>query len=173
MSALKVRLNPGEVYFGHGDVCIDTLLGSCVAISMWHPGRKIGGLCHFMLPTRIRKVDGAELDGRYGDEAFEILRRYATKYGTRLLDYEVRLYGGSYNDAWSGPPRQVGEDNCEYARALLARHSVKPLSQELGGPGYWLLSFDLATGKMKVSHRDPAAEHVLSAAGHGKSRGPR
>jgi chemotaxis protein CheD len=34
-----------------------------VSITLWHPGRRIGGMCHFLLPQRQRKL-GEPLDGR-------------------------------------------------------------------------------------------------------------
>src|SRR5439155_18563598 len=43
---LEIFLQPGEWYFGDADTRIRTLLGSCVAITMWHPRRCLGGMCH-------------------------------------------------------------------------------------------------------------------------------
>ncbi|MBL8511280.1 MAG: chemotaxis protein CheD, partial [Betaproteobacteria bacterium] len=51
---MDIFLQPGEFYFGDADTRIRTLLGSCVSITMWHPTRRIGGMCHYMLPTRGR-----------------------------------------------------------------------------------------------------------------------
>jgi chemotaxis protein CheD len=31
---------------------IRTVLGSCVSITLWHPVKRVGGMCHFLLPTR-------------------------------------------------------------------------------------------------------------------------
>ena len=70
----EVFLQPGGFYFGGGRTRISTLLGSCISITLWHPARRIGGMCHFMLPTRGQPA-GAPLDGRYADEALA-LRRY-------------------------------------------------------------------------------------------------
>ncbi len=49
---MEVFLQPGELYFGDGRTRVRTLLGSCVAIAVWHPRLRIGGLCHYMLPSR-------------------------------------------------------------------------------------------------------------------------
>jgi len=38
--ALEIFLHQGEVYFGDRDTRIRTVLGSCVAITMWHPELK-------------------------------------------------------------------------------------------------------------------------------------
>lgn len=47
----EVVLKPGDFYFGGGATRISTLLGSCVSMTLWHPRRKIGGMCHYMLPA--------------------------------------------------------------------------------------------------------------------------
>ena len=49
---LDVLLGPGDLYFGDRHTRIRTLLGSCVAITLWHPVALIGGMCHYMMPTR-------------------------------------------------------------------------------------------------------------------------
>ena len=51
---LEIFLQPGEFYFGEGKTRIRTLLGSCVAITLWHPRLHIGGMSHYMLPSRPR-----------------------------------------------------------------------------------------------------------------------
>ena len=65
---LDVFLQPGDFHFGAGRTRISTLLGSCISITLWHPARLIGGMCHFMLPSRGLPA-GVPLDGRYADEA--------------------------------------------------------------------------------------------------------
>ena len=49
---IDVFLQPGDFYFGEAGTRIRTLLGSCVAITLWHPILHIGGMCHIMLPER-------------------------------------------------------------------------------------------------------------------------
>ena len=49
-SSPVISLLPGELYFGQRHL-LKTLLGSCVAITLWHPQRQLGGMCHFLLPT--------------------------------------------------------------------------------------------------------------------------
>ena len=49
-NAAEVVLAPGQVSFATCPTRLRTLLGSCVAFTFWHPQRRIGGMCHFMLP---------------------------------------------------------------------------------------------------------------------------
>ena len=46
-----MHLQPGELIFGRGRGTIQTLLGSCVAVTLWHPQRRLSGMCHFVLPV--------------------------------------------------------------------------------------------------------------------------
>jgi chemotaxis receptor (MCP) glutamine deamidase CheD len=64
-----ILLHAGDFHFGSGKIRIRTLLGTCVAIAIWHPTRRIGGMCHFLLPTRRRSesTEGAAA-GFYADE---------------------------------------------------------------------------------------------------------
>ncbi len=68
----KVFLHPGEFHFADGETHIHTLLGSCVAITLWHPYLRIGGMCHFVLPERPDKYNGKNLDGRYAEDAIQL-----------------------------------------------------------------------------------------------------
>jgi chemotaxis protein CheD len=55
---------PGQWHFGPEQITVKTLLGSCVALTLWHPQRRIGGMCHYLLPDRKREP-GQPLQGRF------------------------------------------------------------------------------------------------------------
>ena len=65
-------LMPGELFFGKDVACLHTLLGSCVAVTLWHPRLRIGGMCHYLLPGRNRPPNQPR-DGKFGDEAIGML----------------------------------------------------------------------------------------------------
>ncbi len=88
----EVTLQPGEFYFGQDDTIIRTHLGSCVAITMWHPEQKRGGMCHYMLPSRGHST--MSLDGRYADEAIQLFINEISKHPAPIHEYEVKLFGG-------------------------------------------------------------------------------
>ena len=48
----EIFLNPGEYAFGTELDRIRTILGSCVAVTFWHPGLRLGAMCHYLLPAR-------------------------------------------------------------------------------------------------------------------------
>jgi len=152
----EVFLQPGGFYFGGGRTRISTLLGSCISITLWHPARRIGGMCHFMLPSRGQSA-GAALDGRYADEALVLFDREVAKAGSRPGDYQVKVFGGGNmltraDD--SSELMDIAARNIESAYALLARHGYRPAAlAHCGGKGHRKLIFDLWTGHVWLAHR--------------------
>ena len=39
---IDIFLQPGEYFVGDADYQIRTMLGSCVSMTLWHPGKRIG-----------------------------------------------------------------------------------------------------------------------------------
>lgn len=152
----EVFLQPGGFHFGGGRTRISTLLGSCISITLWHPARLVGGMCHFMLPSRGQSA-GVALDGRYADEALVLFNREVAKAGSRPGDYQVKVFGGGNmltraDD--SSELMDIAARNVESAYALLARHGYRPAAlAHCGGKGHRKLIFDLWTGHVWLAHR--------------------
>lgn len=89
----EVFLKPGDFHFGNRNTRIKTILGSCISITMWHPKLHIGGMCHYMLPSR-NNTRLEKLNGKYADEALTLFLRKIQAIGTRPGDYEVKMFGG-------------------------------------------------------------------------------
>ncbi len=66
------KIGPGEYYITQRDMMIVTVLGSCVSACMRDPVAKVGGMNHFMLPTRDAAGPLSE-SARYGAYAMEVL----------------------------------------------------------------------------------------------------
>ena len=169
---LDVYLQPGQWYFGGGRTRVRTLLGSCVAIAVWHPQLRVGGLCHYMLPTRNMHSrqghaghghggHGGQLDGRYADEAMYLLLRGMRAAGARPQEFDAKLFGGGrmYGDATAGS--DVPHRNVAAGRALVHQHGLRLRAEHLGGQGHRNLYFELWSGDV-----------YLRFSGHGAQLGP-
>jgi len=144
----KVFLLPGQWYFGATGATVKTLLGSCIAVTLWHPRRLMGGMCHFLLPTRPRLPDGS-LDGRFGDEAVELLAREIKKTGTKTQDYEVHLYGGA--DTMPDEVKvkfNIGERNVEKAWEIIDKYGFQLQCVDVGGNEPRNVTIDLSNGQV-------------------------
>lgn len=156
---IEIFLQPGEFYFGDRNTRIRTVLGSCVSISVWHPSLLIGGMCHYMLPSRhgsgLSRID----DGRYADEAFKLLLDEIGKSGTRPDEYEVKLFGGGnmFSKLVGAGHGHVGTKNVEAGRHLMKRHGFRAAADDLGGNGHRTVIFDIWSGHVWVRQVAPRA----------------
>jgi chemotaxis protein CheD len=153
---LEIVLHPGELWFGNRDTRIRTILGSCVSLTLWHPKHLIGGMCHYMLPRR-GGVERGELDGRYADEALDLLLAEIRKTGTRPQEYEAKLFGGGrmYSQPDCGGKKcdvQVQDRNIQAGYDLVLRHELNLKAEHIGGHGHRQLMFDIWSGHAWMKH---------------------
>ena len=161
---IDIFLQPGDFYFGDKHTRIRTLLGSCVSIAMWHPARQIGGMCHFLLPTRGEKRT-ANLDGRYGDEAILMFFREAVRYNSHPSEYIIKVFGGGKMFAGVSARAPCHERPCEevihrcqnvscrnatQSISLLQNVGLSVDSHDLGGKASRNVIFDISNGKVWV-----------------------
>jgi chemotaxis protein CheD len=127
-----VVLMPGQMHFGARAASISTLLGSCVAVTLWHPQKRIGGMCHYLLPERTRK-NGEAIDGRYGDEAVGAMVQALRLAGADPRDVHAHLYGGADTmPAGANLKFNVGERNIEQGWTLIDRHGFQLIGVDVG-----------------------------------------
>jgi chemotaxis protein CheD len=166
LDVLEIFLQPGEFYFGDRATRIRTLLGSCVAIAVWHPVLRIGGLCHFMLPYRPQRRCGDALDGRYADEALLLFMAELRRTSTAAAEYRVKLFGGGRmfeRDRQAQRPADISQRNVEAGRDLLATHGFGLHAQDLGGHGHRNVVFDLWSGDVWM-RRVPLRRRAVAGA---------
>lgn len=143
----EVFLHPGEQRFGAAPGRMRTLLGSCVSVIVWHPATRSGGMCHALLPSRVRRP-GEGLDGRYVDEAVEWMARTLLRQGVQPAACRTKLFGGGNMFAPPAADLDVGRRNVEAARRCLAERGFVVVREDVGGDRPRRLSFDLASGRV-------------------------
>ena len=168
----EVVLHPGEFFFGGGRTRVRTLLGSCVSMTFWHPQLRIGGMCHYLLPSRSRpRVAGDALDGHYADEAMTMFLRELRGRRTEARDYVIKLFGGGKMFPSHARSKQCGAPQCgpteratcgdvacknvEAAHRWLSDHRCSPASEHVGGLGYRQLIFELWSGDVWLRRGTP------------------
>lgn len=150
----EVFLNPGEHHVGGRETRISTLLGSCIAVTMWHPARLVGGMCHFLVPERGEKRGGG-LDGRYGREAILMLLRDAVAADTDPGTCQFKVFGGGnmFPGLSMAEQRDVGERNIACVDHILGAlgHSIE--AHHVGGYGHRNVVFDVWSGEVWIRHQ--------------------
>ena len=160
-----VVLAAGDFYFGGGHTRISTLLGSCVSITLWHPRKRIGGMCHYMMTERTRTPD-TPLDGRYATEAFELFLQHVEQAGTRPSEYQAKLFGGANMfQEINGSRMDIGARNIDYGHRLLASKHIALIAEHVAGSGRRKLHFDLWSGDVWLAFPEGADAKIRNSYG--------
>jgi len=144
MSAPRFLL-PGQYLFGQHPEPVVTLLGSCVAVVLWHPRRQLLAVSHFVVPGGAFAQD----DTRCGEAVFARLQEDMVRHRTAPADYRKGIYGGGtcLQPGRSGS-LQIGLKNIAFAREQFARLGWRVDDQQLGGLGYRRLTLDGRDGRL-------------------------
>jgi chemotaxis protein CheD len=163
----ELYLRGGDFHFSGDPVRLRTLLGTCVAITMWHPAKRLGGMCHYLLPTRgsTPSVQTAA-PGLYADEVLDLFDAAVARFNTAAVDYQVKLLGGGNmfpGRATTGPCTGsvcsneqrarcalIGCQNIAAGLRLLAEHGYRIAAQEAGGHGSRDIYFEPGSGELWV-----------------------
>jgi chemotaxis protein CheD len=148
-----ITLNPGELAFAEGDTILQTLLGSCVAVTFWDARWRIGAMCHYMLPVRPSARDTGH-SGRYADEALCAIAQRFEAMSIHPSRLEVRMFGGGnmFAKVLSIRRRLIGDLNIEAGRYLLEDLGFKICEEDLAGEVRRKVVFELPTGRVTVEH---------------------
>jgi chemotaxis protein CheD len=152
---VEVFLHPGDFHFAGPDTRIVTLLGSCVSITVWCPRLRVGGMCHYMLPSRGVIPEGASYDGRYGDEAMKLLMNHIWRLDADPAQFQAKVFGGAnmFPLQCQRNEMNVGERNIEMALTLLERYEIPIKAKHIGGDGHRKLMLDIWSGDVWLKHQ--------------------
>ncbi len=143
----RLNINPGDYYFGGEYPQIFTLLGSCIAVTCWHPRFRIGGVCHYVIPYVPKEklpLAAGEI-GRYGESALTYLHTAMQYYGS-VQRFQLGVYGGSDTLLQFS----VGQRNIEVVKNWVDNLNIKPRVWDVGGHCSRALLFSLASGLVEI-----------------------
>jgi chemotaxis protein CheD len=137
-------LKPGEVIVSRHPILVSTILGSCIAVTMFSPKKKVGAICHAMFPknpTEARNVQYVDCAIHY---VFDKMMEY-----TGNTDLLVKLFGGARVLAggdYGEDRKAIGEQNLSQAYITLNELGLTIASSDIGGTRGRKLLFSLKTG---------------------------
>ena len=123
---------------------IATLLGSCVAVCLFDPKLKLGGMNHFLLPTKTNSSNADTDVILNGDYAMEVLVNGLLNKGANKSRLVAKAFGGG--TIVSSIRMAIGERNAEFAREWLDREGIPLVASDFSGPWSRKIIFVPATG---------------------------
>lgn len=123
-------LQPGQLHVAMQPTAITTILGSCVAVCLWDPVRRVGGMNHYMLP---HPSAGTASSLRFGAFALEELLTRMRGAGAKLPFLRARVFGGACMFQTMQAPTHLGVQNVELALDFLSRRAIEVVEVETGG----------------------------------------
>lgn len=125
---------------------LSTLLGSCVAVCLFDPLLKIGGINHFMLPDMGRHRHG-DIDSLLsGNFAMEALLNALLGKGAKKVRLQAKAFGGGTIIDTDAGSLSIGMRNARFAQEWLAREGIPLLSSDFLGPWSRKIIFLPASG---------------------------
>ena len=137
-------------------------LGSCVAVAMFDPFKKVAGLAHVMLPESRGKDPLEGAGGKFADVAIPALVDQLCELGARRNRLKCKIVGGAQmfeipgaqkreSPLASGPPAQIGARNIEAVKSELEKLKIPLIGEDTGGNYGRTVKFDSCTGEVEVS----------------------
>jgi chemotaxis protein CheD len=121
-------LSPGHIYLSHEPAVVSTVVGSCVAVSLWDSKKEMGGMAHFLYPFT---GDRHRATAQYGNVAVKYLVTMFLDLGVPQKNLRAQIFGG----ALMAPAdcMKIAKENLQMARKILRTHRISIVSEDTGG----------------------------------------
>ncbi len=140
MADIKVASSPS---------ILRTNLGSCIAVCLYHAGKEIGGMLHFMLADSFDAAKtGREVKrNKFADTGLmDLIGLLERNFEIAVTELTAKIFGGARILKMCS--LDIGKKNEESAINLLVKNNIKILASKTGGESGYKIDFNLKTGKV-------------------------
>jgi len=153
ISDLKVSNNPT-------DAMVTYALGSCIAVVVYDPVAKVGGLLHFMLPDSTLDAGKAkDAPAMFADTGIPLLFKSCYNLGAEKKRMVVKVAGGASILDESNFFR-IGQKNIMAMRKLFWNNNVLIDAEDTGKNINRTVRIDLGTGKVFIKRAGGQMEEL-------------
>jgi chemotaxis protein CheD len=142
----EILVGMGQITAGRAPQRMRAILGSCIGVVLYHPGRNTGIMAHVVLPTSAGR-NGAP--GKFADTAVPQMLAVLRERGLAADGLTAKLAGGANMFNGSGP-LQIGDANAAAVAAALKKAGIRITGQDVGGTHGRRVDFDCASGEMTI-----------------------
>lgn len=134
------------------DVLVAYGLGSCVAICLYDPVTKVGGMLHALLPHANNQAKGNDVPAKFVDSGLPLLLKSITYQKGKHNRLVVYVCGGA--QLISAPNfsdmLKIGQRNIAAAQAALQNAGLTIKGQDVGGNAGRTVKLHIDTGHITV-----------------------
>jgi chemotaxis protein CheD len=151
MKSIKVDISDLQVSNGPESVLVTYALGSCIALILYDPKRKTGGMIHYMLPQSKTDPEKAKsTPGMFADTGIPLLFDKMAALGSLPTDLIAKVAGGGKFFA-STSTLDIGKRNYTIVRKMLWKKNIMIQAEDVGGKKSRTTRLFLSSGKVTVS----------------------
>jgi chemotaxis protein CheD len=128
-------------------------LGSCIAVVLYDPVARVGGMLHYMLPHSNVDSEKAKLKpAMFADTGIPLLFKSSYRLGAQKRHTIVKVAGGAQILDEDGI-FNIGKRNYLAMRKIFWRNNVLIQAEHVGGNAHRTVRLEMSTGKvhLKVS----------------------
>jgi chemotaxis protein methyltransferase CheR len=149
-----IYLKPAELWVTDRPTIVRTVLGSCLAVTMFNHRLGVSAACHALLPHHDKKEPRSTNPSerfKYVDRVIPEMVARMRDYGIRLEGIEVKVFGGA--DMLSSQIEQdrnqpVGKLNVEMALKMIEAEGLQLKASDVGGAFGRKIFFYTHTGEV-------------------------
>jgi len=148
MKALIVGVGDCRVSDAAEDVLVTYALGSCVAVAIYDPMVRVGGILHYMLPqSEIDPVKASQKPYMFADTGIPLLFRQAYERGAEKRRLIVRVAGGAQVMDAEGV-FNIGKRNYVAMRKIFWKAGILIQGEAVGGNTSRTMRLEIGTGRL-------------------------
>jgi chemotaxis protein CheD len=137
----------GQAIFAGEPSRLTTIVGSCVAVTLYSARRRLGMLSHVVLP---QSRGGGDNPAKFADTAIPYMISTLQREGVLPSELTAKLTGGAcmFGDSQFA---RIGDNNVQAVVEALESAGIEIAGRDAGGDSGRRVCFDLTTGLVTVA----------------------
>ena len=150
MTLITVGMGDLRVSADPESTLVTYALGSCIAVLVYDPVHRIGGMIHYMLPhSSITPEKALARPAMFADTGVPLLFEKMYALSARKADLTVKVVGGANINDENGT-FEIGRRNYVILRKMFWKVGVAVAAEDVGGSASRTTRLCLATGRTTV-----------------------
>lgn len=146
---IKVGIADMKIARAEGTL-ITYALGSCIGISLYDPGIRLGALIHIMLPEA--GIQSTSNPFKFADTGIQETLRKMAVFGGRKSRYQCKIAGGArmFEMKGVGGIGNIGDRNVQSVEAVLRAEQIRIIRKDVGMSYARTMLLNVGDGSVRI-----------------------